>query len=88
MHIREVALPLLGKRGLIAGIANESGMAFGCRGNEWSRRHLLERMRQRTPGHQLVNVEDVANVVAFLAGGSAALSGNIEYIDRGYHVVG
>lgn len=50
---------------------------------------LLERTRERTPGHRLVDIEDVGNVAAFLASDAAsALTGNIEYIDRGYHVVG
>jgi enoyl-[acyl-carrier protein] reductase I len=50
---------------------------------------LLERARARTPEHQLVRVEDVGNVATFLVSdAAAALTGNIEYIDAGYHVLG
>lgn len=50
---------------------------------------LLERTRSRTPAHQLVGIEDVGNVASFLVSdAAAALTGNIEYIDAGYHVVG
>jgi enoyl-[acyl-carrier protein] reductase I len=50
---------------------------------------LLERARARTPEHRLVSIEDVGNLAAFLVSdGAAALTGNIEYVDAGYHVVG
>jgi enoyl-[acyl-carrier protein] reductase I len=50
---------------------------------------MLERARARTPEHQLVSIEDVGNLAAFLVSdGAAALTGNIEYIDAGYHIVG
>ena len=50
---------------------------------------LLERMRQRAPEHHIVTVEDVGNVAAFLVSdAAAALTGNVEYIDAGYHIVG
>ncbi|MBB1091595.1 enoyl-ACP reductase FabI [Rhodopseudomonas pseudopalustris] len=50
---------------------------------------LLERTRARAPAHNLVSIEDVGNVATFLVGdGASALTGNIEYIDAGYHVVG
>ena len=50
---------------------------------------LLDRARARTPEHRLVGIEDVGNVAAFLVGdGAAALTGNIEYVDAGYHIVG
>ena len=50
---------------------------------------LLERTRSRTPEHRLVSIEDVGNVAAFLVSdGAAALTGNIEYVDAGYHIVG
>ncbi len=45
--------------------------------------------RARTPEHQLVSIEDVGNLAAFLVSdGAAALTRNVEYIDTGYHVVG
>jgi enoyl-[acyl-carrier protein] reductase I len=50
---------------------------------------LLERTRARTPEHQLVGIDDVGNVATFLASdAAAALTGNIEYIDAGYHILG
>jgi len=50
---------------------------------------LLERVRSRTPEHRLVSIEDVGNVAAFLVSdAAAALTGNIEYVDAGYHIVG
>lgn len=50
---------------------------------------LLERTRARTPAHRLVSIEDVGNLAAFLVDdGAAALTGNIEYVDAGYHIVG
>jgi enoyl-[acyl-carrier protein] reductase I len=49
---------------------------------------LLERTRARTPDHQLVAIADVGNVAAFLASdAAAALTGNIEYIDAGAHIM-
>ena len=50
---------------------------------------LLEQARSRTPEHQQVSIEDVGNVATFLVGdAAAALTGNIEYIDAGYHILG
>ena len=50
---------------------------------------LLERARARTPEHRLVSIQDVGNLAAFLVGdGAAALTGNIEYVDASYHIVG
>lgn len=50
---------------------------------------LLERTRARTPERRLVSIEDVGNLAAFLVSdGAAALTGNVEYIDAGYHIVG
>jgi enoyl-[acyl-carrier protein] reductase I len=50
---------------------------------------LLERARSRTPEHRLVSIADVGNVAAFLVSdAAAALTGNIEYIDAGFHILG
>ena len=50
---------------------------------------LLDRARARAPEHRLVGIEDVGNVAAFLVSdGAAALTGNIEYVDAGYHIIG
>lgn len=48
---------------------------------------LLERARQRTPDHRLADIRDVGNLAAFLVGDTAAaLTGNVEYVDAGYHI--
>ena len=48
---------------------------------------LLERTRARTPDHRLVDIADVGNFAAFLVSdGAVALTGNVEYIDAGYHI--
>lgn len=50
---------------------------------------LLDRTRHRMPDHQLVSIEDVGNVATFLVDdGAKALTGNLEYIDGGYHILG
>jgi enoyl-[acyl-carrier protein] reductase I len=34
-------------------------------------------------------VQDVGNLAAFVVGdGASALTGNIEYVDAGYHIIG
>lgn len=49
---------------------------------------LLERARDRTPEHQLVEIADVGRLAAFLVSDAAkALTGNIEYVDAGYHIL-
>jgi len=49
---------------------------------------MQERARSRTPEQRLVSIEDVGNLATFLVGdGAAALTGNIEYVDAGYHIV-
>lgn len=49
---------------------------------------LLERTRQRTPEHHLVSIEDVGDIAAFLVSdGACSLTGNVEYIDAGFHVM-
>ena len=49
---------------------------------------LLEQAKARAPEHQLVGIEDVGAVAAFLVSDAAsALTGNIEYIDAGYNII-
>ena len=49
---------------------------------------LLERVRAHTPEHELTSIEDVGNVAVFLVSDEAgSLTGNIEYIDSGFHVM-
>lgn len=48
---------------------------------------LLERARQRAPEHRLADIQDVGNLAAFLVSdAAAALTGNVEYVDAGYHI--
>lgn len=49
---------------------------------------LLERAVREAPEHRLVTLDDVGAYAAFLASDAAkAITGNIAYIDAGYHVV-
>lgn len=49
---------------------------------------LLERARARVPAHLQVDIDHVGALAAFLVGDAArALTGNIEFIDAGYHVL-
>jgi enoyl-[acyl-carrier protein] reductase I len=49
---------------------------------------LLERARARTPEHRLVSPEDVGHFATFLCcDRAAALTGNVEFIDAGYHLM-
>lgn len=48
---------------------------------------LLERARARTPEQRLVSIEDVGHLAAFLVSDRArSLTGNVEYVDAGYHI--
>jgi enoyl-[acyl-carrier protein] reductase I len=50
---------------------------------------LLEKAAARAPAHHLVDIDDVGAVAAFLVGDWAkAMSGNIAFVDAGYHVLG
>ena len=41
------------------------------------------------PERMLAGIDDVGNVAAFLVGdGARLLTGNVEYIDGGYHIMG
>jgi enoyl-[acyl-carrier protein] reductase I len=49
---------------------------------------LMERARARAPEHRLVSIADVGNFATFLVSdGAAAITGNVEYIDAGYHII-
>ncbi len=49
---------------------------------------LLERARQRTPEHRLVGIDDIGNLATFLVSDAAAtMTGNIEFIDAGNHIL-
>lgn len=50
---------------------------------------LLDEARTRAPERVLVTVEDVGNLAVFLASDAARnLTGNVEFIDAGYHILG
>ena len=50
---------------------------------------LLARAAKQAPEHQLVTLDDVGAFAAFLASDAAkAITGNVAYVDAGYHVLG
>jgi len=50
---------------------------------------LLDDSARRAPEHQLVTVDDVGAVTAFLCSDAArAMTGNLVFVDAGFHVVG
>ena len=50
---------------------------------------LLERAVSLAPEHKLITIDDVGALAAFLVSDAAkAITGNIAYVDAGYHVVG
>lgn len=50
---------------------------------------LMEMVKKRVPNHKLVTIEEVGSLAAFLVSDAAkSLTGNIEYIDGGYHTLG
>jgi len=50
---------------------------------------LLERAAKEAPEHKLITTDDVGALAAFLVSDEAkAITGNINYVDAGYHVLG
>ncbi len=50
---------------------------------------LLDQAAQRAPEHQLVDIDDVGAVTAMLLTDAArGMTGNIAFVDAGYHIVG
>jgi enoyl-[acyl-carrier protein] reductase I len=50
---------------------------------------LLERAARQAPEHRLVTLDDVGALAAFLVSDAAkTITGNIAYVDAGYHVLG
>ena len=50
---------------------------------------LLNEAASRAPQHQLVTIADVGAVTAMLCSDAArALTGNVTYVDAGYHIMG
>jgi enoyl-[acyl-carrier protein] reductase I len=49
---------------------------------------LLDRVRERTPAHHLVTVEQIGAVAAFLASEAGApLTGSVTFADHGFHII-
>ncbi len=50
---------------------------------------MLDRASKHAPQHRLVTPDDVGALAAFLFSDAAsAMTGNISYVDAGYHAVG
>jgi len=50
---------------------------------------FLDQTTERAPQHRLISADDVGALAAFLVSDSASsMTGNITYVDAGYHVVG
>jgi enoyl-[acyl-carrier protein] reductase I len=50
---------------------------------------LLDETASRAPAHQLVTIADVGAVTALLCSDAArAMTGNVVFVDAGYHVMG
>jgi enoyl-[acyl-carrier protein] reductase I len=50
---------------------------------------LLQRALTHAPEHRLVTPDDVGALAAFLVSDAAkAITGNVTYVDAGYHVIG
>ncbi|MDK3016557.1 enoyl-ACP reductase FabI [Pseudodonghicola flavimaris] len=49
---------------------------------------LIDRVRERTPSHHLVSIEEVGRIAAFLASEAAGpMSGSVIYADNSFHVM-
>lgn len=49
---------------------------------------LIDQARRRAPEHHLVSIDDVGRLAAFLVSDFAAsITGNVEYVDAGFHVM-
>ncbi|GHG84696.1 enoyl-ACP reductase FabI [Pseudodonghicola xiamenensis] len=49
---------------------------------------LIDRVRERTPSHQLVSIEEVGRIAAFLASEAASpMSGSVIYADNSFHLM-
>lgn len=50
---------------------------------------LMEKAAERAPKRHIVDIEDVGYTAAFLVSDAAsALTGNVTYVDAGYHIIG
>jgi enoyl-[acyl-carrier-protein] reductase (NADH) len=88
-----LAIDLRGKRGLVVGIANEHSIAYGCAralrdaGAGLAVTYLNS--KAEPPSHQLVTIEEIGALSAFLASDAAmGQTGSVSYVDGGFPVVG
>jgi enoyl-[acyl-carrier protein] reductase I len=50
---------------------------------------LIDTAVRQAPLHRLVSIEDVGTLAAFLCSDAASsITGNVTYVDAGYHIVG
>ena len=86
-----------GKRGLVVGVANGDSIATGCaRAFRQARAasgiahfdELIDEAKNRAPARRLVTIEDVGGIAAGLVSDAGRnVTGNISYVDAGYHVM-
>ena len=100
--LEENYFSLEGKKGLVIGIANKDSIAYGCArafrtlGADLAITYLNEKARpfvdaaeERAPLGRLAEIDDVGAVVAMLATRTGTmLTGQIIYVDGGYHITG
>ncbi|MBC7311790.1 MAG: enoyl-ACP reductase FabI [Rhizobium sp.] len=49
---------------------------------------LLDKVRERTPAHRLVGIDEIGQIAAFLASDAGApMTGSVTYADGGFHTV-
>jgi enoyl-[acyl-carrier protein] reductase I len=50
---------------------------------------IINKAREKAPKHQLVSIDDVGNIATGLVSDAAkSVTGNITYVDAGYHIMG
>ena len=49
---------------------------------------MLDRAQRKAPARQLISIDDVGAATAFLAlDGAKLITGDVMYIDGGYHII-
>jgi enoyl-[acyl-carrier protein] reductase I len=77
----------VGKKALVAGIANEASIAYGASSGIGHFDEILDQAAEVAPTHHLARIDDVGTYPAFLASNEAAnVTGGVHYIDGGYHI--
>jgi len=81
-----------GKRGLVVRIATEHSIATGSLQTRAGPGidhfdEIIDAAQKRAPGQNLVSIEDVGHLaVGLVSDMSRKVTGNIAYVDGGYHV--